>query len=140
MLDFASLYPSIMRFWNLSYDTFLRSDAEAEAKGLRPDQVYTTPNGFKFAKKEVAEGILPMIETELLLARKRAKKQMKEATDPLARSVFDGKQASAVSRRAPFEISLSILTGCVSLCVFSTAGAQGEFVSIRRRGRRIPMS
>jgi DNA polymerase delta subunit 1 len=43
-------------------------------------------------KKTVHEGILPMIETELLAARKRAKKQMAEATDPLTRSVFDGKQ------------------------------------------------
>lgn len=92
VLDFASLYPSIMRFWNLSYDTFLCSDADAEAKGLRPDQVYTSPNGFKFVRKEVREGILPMIETELLAARKRAKKQMAEATDPLTKSVYDGKQ------------------------------------------------
>jgi len=91
VLDFASLYPSIMRLWNLSYDTFLRSDAEAAAKGLTPDQVYTTPNGFKFVKKEVSEGILPRIETELLAARKRAKQQMKEATTPLERSVYDGK-------------------------------------------------
>ena len=39
-----------------------------------------------------------MIETELLAARKRAKKQMKEATDPLTKSVFDGKQASVSSK------------------------------------------
>ena len=47
--------------------------------------------GFKFVKKEVSEGILPRIETELLAARKRAKQQMKEATTPLERSVYDGK-------------------------------------------------
>ena len=75
-----------------SYDTFVRSDAEATALGLQPSQVYTTPNGFKFVKKAVREGILPMIETELLSARKRAKKQMKEANDPLTKSVYDGKQ------------------------------------------------
>ena len=75
-----------------SYDTFLRSDAEAAQKGLTPDQYYTSPNGFKFVKKTVSEGILPMIETELLAARKRAKKQMKEATNDMDRSVFDGKQ------------------------------------------------
>lgn len=75
-----------------SYDTLLCSDAEAAAKGLRPEQVYTSPNGFKFVKKSVAEGILPMIETELLAARKRAKQQMKDATNAMDRSVFDGKQ------------------------------------------------
>lgn len=81
-----------MRFWNLSYDTFIRSDAEARAKHLTEDQVYTSPNGFKFVKTSVHEGILPMIETELLAARKRAKKQMAQATSELERSVYDGKQ------------------------------------------------
>jgi len=31
-----------------------------------------------------------MIETELLAARKRAKQQLKEAKNPLERSVYDG--------------------------------------------------
>jgi len=81
-----------MRFWNLSYDTFLRSEAEAAAKGLTRDQYYTSPNGFHFVKKSVSEGILPMIETELLAARKRVKKLMKAEKDPLTHSVLDGKQ------------------------------------------------
>jgi len=58
--------------------------------------VYTSPNGFKFVKKTVCEGILPMIETELLAARKRAKKQMKEAKTPLERSVYDGETTPAL--------------------------------------------
>ena len=81
-----------------SYDSFIRSDVEAAAKGLSPEQIYTSPNGFKFVKKTVHEGILPMIETELLAARKRAKKQMAEAKDPLSRSVYDGTTGSTLDR------------------------------------------
>ena len=90
VLDFKSLYPSIMRFWNLSYDTFLRSDEEGIRKGLRPDEIVTSPNGFKFVHKSKTVGILCQIEAELLNARKRAKRQMQDASTPLERSVYDG--------------------------------------------------
>ena len=40
------------------------------------------------------KGILPTILENLLAARGRAKKQMKAATDPFERAVYDGKQAS----------------------------------------------
>ena len=38
------------------------------------------------------KGILPTILENLLAARGRAKKQMKAATDPFERAVYDGKQ------------------------------------------------
>lgn len=42
ILDFASLYPSVFRAYNMSYDTLLhRNDASA----LRQDDVFTTPTG-----------------------------------------------------------------------------------------------
>ena len=54
------------------------------------------------------QGILPEILEELLAARKRAKADLKKATDPLERAVLDGRQlALKVSDRG-------------------TAGAQGE--------------
>jgi len=153
VLDFASLYPSIMRFWNLrrvllllivprsisalthsflccSYDTFLRSDAEAALNGLTPDQYYTSPNGFKFVKKGVHEGILPMIETELLAARKRAKRQMKEAANAMDRSVFDGKQY--VSNRNQGAPLYSLLTARVC---FAQVGFESQYCG---QGGRVP--
>merc|ERR1719210_1635822 len=55
-------------------------------------QVTTTPSGCKFIKSDTRRGLLPMILEELLAARKRAKKAMAEATDPLTKSVLNGRQ------------------------------------------------
>lgn len=43
-------------------------------------------------KKEHAVGILPKILEELLAARKQAKKELGEATDPFMRAVLNGRQ------------------------------------------------
>merc|ERR1719210_1710827 len=55
-------------------------------------QVTTTPSGCKFIKSDTRRGLLPMILQELLAARKRAKKAMAEAEDPLTKSVLNGRQ------------------------------------------------
>jgi len=89
-LDFASLYPSIMMAHNLCYTTLLRPDQVAM---LDPSQVTTVPiTGCTFLKKESRKGLLPMILQELLAARKRAKKAMAEATDPLTKEILNGRQ------------------------------------------------
>ncbi|XP_018336700.1 DNA polymerase delta catalytic subunit isoform X2 [Agrilus planipennis] len=90
-LDFSSLYPSIMIAHNLCYTTLLRTSS-AEKLGLNPDQVTTTPANNKFVKASVRRGLLPQILEQLLAARKRAKTQLKEETDPVMRAVLDGKQ------------------------------------------------
>jgi DNA polymerase delta subunit 1 len=85
VFDFASLYPSIMQNWNLSHDTLLT--------GPRDDIPYNkTPNGFYFVDKSYYKGTVVTILTKLLAARRRAKKQMKEETDPFDKEVYDGKQ------------------------------------------------
>ena len=91
VLDFASLYPSIIQAYNLSHDTLVAGEAEAERMGVA---VHVTPDGTCFVKEEVRKGILPTILAELLAARKRAKQQMKQATNEFDKAVFDGKQAS----------------------------------------------
>merc|ERR1719468_1153637 len=88
-LDFASLYPSIMMAHNLCYCTLVRPD-----QALRMDQAQLTrtPSGCFFVKSQQRKGLLPMILEELLAARKRAKKAMAEAEDPLTQSVLNGRQ------------------------------------------------
>jgi DNA polymerase delta subunit 1 len=87
-LDFASLYPSIMQAHNLCYSTLVSPD---EMK-LQPEQYYRTPNGYYFVKPTVRKGILPEILSELLAARKQAKKLMTQATDPFTQAVLNGRQ------------------------------------------------
>ena len=88
-LDFASLYPSIMQAHNLCYSTLL---THAQTKELDESQYTKTPNGHYFVNQSVRPGILPEILGELLSARKRAKKDMKAAKDPLTKSVMNGRQ------------------------------------------------
>lgn len=51
-----------------------------------------TPNGDYFVKKSLHSGILPEILEELLSARKQAKKELAEATDPFMQAVLNGRQ------------------------------------------------
>mmetsp|Transcript_75821 Transcript_75821/g.158059 ORF Transcript_75821/g.158059 Transcript_75821/m.158059 type:complete len:1056 (+) Transcript_75821:103-3270(+) len=89
-LDFASLYPSIMMAHNLCFTTLLRDDQVSQ---LDSSQIVVAPiTGCKFVKKDTKRGLLPVILEELLAARKRAKKAMAEAEDPLTKSVLNGRQ------------------------------------------------
>lgn len=90
-LDFASLYPSIMMAYNLCYCTLVRTEDQQRLK-LAPEEVIKTPSGEMFVKSSLEKGILPEILEELLAARKIAKADLKEATDPLEKAVLDGRQ------------------------------------------------
>ncbi|CAL5224971.1 g7745 [Coccomyxa viridis] len=88
-LDFASLYPSIMMAHNLCYTTLLPRNRVHE---LPAEDVLKTPNGDHFVKAHKQKGILPEILEELLSARKRAKTDLKAATNPFMKAVLDGRQ------------------------------------------------
>jgi DNA polymerase delta subunit 1 len=88
-LDFASLYPSIMMAHNLCYSTLIPS---GEEKKMNPDDYYRTPTGDCFVREHVRKGILPIILEELITARKKAKEDLKKATDPFVKAVLDGRQ------------------------------------------------
>merc|ERR1719221_2249130 len=74
---------------NLCYCTLMRPD---QAAAMDESLVTKTPSGCHFVKSEKRRGLLPMILEELLAARKRAKKAMAEAEDPLTKSVLNGRQ------------------------------------------------
>lgn len=57
-----------------------------------PEDVLRSPSGDMFVKAHTSKGILPEILEELLGARKRAKADLKVATDPFLRAVLDGRQ------------------------------------------------
>ena len=61
-------------------------------KEVPEEDVLKTPNGDHFVKSHKAKGILPEILEELLGARKRAKSDLKAATDPFMKAVLDGRQ------------------------------------------------
>ena len=59
---------------------------------MPPEDLLKSPNGDHFVKAHRQKGILPEILEELLSARKRAKTDLKAATDPFMKAVLDGRQ------------------------------------------------
>ncbi len=88
-LDFASLYPSIMQAYNLCYSTLVSAQ---DATKLDPSLYKKSDNGHIFVHSHVKKGILPTILEELLAARKRAKKDMKNAPTEFEKAVQNGRQ------------------------------------------------
>jgi DNA polymerase, archaea type len=68
VLDFKSLYPSIMRTFNISPDTVVHTERT---------NVHTSPSGAFFIDESVYRGIFPDVLTKLTEARGSAKKLMK---------------------------------------------------------------
>nr|UWK20618.1 DNA polymerase delta subunit [Trichoderma psychrophilum] len=91
-LDFASLYPSIIQAHNLCYTTLLRP-GDAERFKLTKDEDYIiTPNGDQFVMATKRKGLLAQILEELLTARKQAKRELAQETDPFKKAVLNGRQ------------------------------------------------
>lgn len=121
-LDFASLYPTIMRAHNLCYNTIVLDDAY----GNLPDVDYeviqwdsdTGPREYKFAQN--TQGVLPKILQNLAKSRKKAKKDMAAANDDFMKSVYNGKQlAFKVSMNSIYGFCAAFMLPCqpISACV-----------------------
>eukprot|EP01100_Stratorugosa_tubuloviscum_P014987 TRINITY_DN834_c0_g1_i1.p1 TRINITY_DN834_c0_g1~~TRINITY_DN834_c0_g1_i1.p1 ORF type:complete len:904 (-),score=332.36 TRINITY_DN834_c0_g1_i1:166-2877(-) len=89
-LDFTSLYPSIMMAYNLCYSTLLKKN-EADSNLTENDYIQT-PSGDRFVKANIRKGVLPRILEDLLAARKKAKDDLKNESDPFKCAVLDGRQ------------------------------------------------
>lgn len=86
ILDYKSLYPTIVIAHNISYDTL-------DIDGICPnDEVEMSPSGAKFVQKSVHKGIMPEILEELLNERIATKKLMKQTDDPAEKDYLDAKQ------------------------------------------------
>ena len=83
ILDYKSLYPTIMMAHNLCYTT--------EVVGERPDEVVKAPSGGIFVSQKVVKGIVPSILEDLLARRQATREKMKTANEEDAR-VLDATQ------------------------------------------------
>lgn len=90
-LDFSSLYPSIIMAHNICYTTLLTVQSKNKYN-LSDNDVTKTPSNSLFAKSNIRKGLLPEILENLLGARKKAKEELKNETDPLKKKVLDGRQ------------------------------------------------
>lgn len=76
---------------NICYTSLLSLKA-IKQYNLQPDQYTVTPSNSYFAKGSLCKGLLPEILENLLSARKKAKAELKNETDPLKQKVLDGRQ------------------------------------------------
>lgn len=90
ILDFASLYPSIMIAHNLCYSTLIPLDVAR--KRLRPEEYTITPLGFAFVTTVRSRGVLGPVLTELLKERRAVKRKMKSEPDAFRKQVLNGHQ------------------------------------------------
>lgn len=100
-LDFASLYPSIMRWKNLCYTTYVvkaegRYDDFRGIEGVTYEDFETSPGNVEtFAHRPGEKGILSMIEENLGESRKATKRLMSQTDkekDPFKYSLLNSKQ------------------------------------------------
>lgn len=81
VLDFVSMYPSIIRTFNICPTTLTK-----EGNGV------VTPSGARFIPKEQRQGIIPRILESLMNERQSVKKKMKKMEDPEKKRVLYAKQ------------------------------------------------
>eukprot|EP00929_Paragymnodinium_shiwhaense_P089962 TRINITY_DN5018_c0_g1_i1.p1 TRINITY_DN5018_c0_g1~~TRINITY_DN5018_c0_g1_i1.p1 ORF type:complete len:1249 (+),score=246.01 TRINITY_DN5018_c0_g1_i1:91-3837(+) len=132
VLDFASLYPSIMMAHNLCYTTLLPEGGD-KALSLDSSCVTEAPASmqsgvsYKFVKTTKRRGILPEILDELLSARKHAKNAMKQTDDPRMRAVLNGRQlALKVSANSVYGFTGSTAGSLPSIEIASSVTAYGR--------------
>jgi DNA polymerase delta subunit 1 len=107
-LDFASLYPSIMRAHNLCYSTLILDRQYLNLPGV----TYETFGPHTFAQALRAEdgtmlpvpSLLPIILNELAAFRKKAKKDMAAAEGTPMEAIYNGKQLA-------YKISMNSIYG-----------------------------
>jgi DNA polymerase elongation subunit (family B) len=92
VLDFASLYPSIMEAFNISYENLVYDQEYMDLPGV----VYIIYAVNKYETVAIADvaGIIPKLLKLLVDSRSLIKKKMKAEKDPFRRSVYDKEQNS----------------------------------------------
>ena len=97
-LDFASLYPSIMRAHNLCFSTLVMDPKYKDLPGI----TYETFGPHTFAQD--VPSLLPVILNELAAFRKKAKKLMAKAEGTPMEAVYNGQQLA-------YKISMNSIYG-----------------------------
>lgn len=104
-LDFASLYPTIIRGWNLCVSTLVFDPKYMFLEDVK----YVKIDGYQYVQDR--QGVLPKMLEKLAKSRKKAKKDMANAPTELLKKVFNGKQLA-------FKVSMNSIYGAMGSPTF----------------------
>ena len=91
ILDYKSLYPTIMMAHNLCYTTVITGRSAEGDRDQNQIHTITAPSGGRFVTPDVSSGIMPGVLRELLDQRTQTKRMMKSASEE-ERRFLDAKQ------------------------------------------------
>jgi DNA polymerase I len=74
VLDFKSMYPSLIRTYNICPTTLVT--------GVEIEGAFKSPSGAMFVQESMRKGIVPRILESLMKERQAVKREMKKETDP----------------------------------------------------------
>jgi len=132
VLDYASLYPSIMIYYNLSYDTLVLDKDWALAN---QDKCDVMENGEIFVKRGVQRGILALLERELGEQRTLAKGKMAAAAKgSVEAAIFNGMQnAMKIVMNSLYGSLGSAFAAVPCIQIAATITAMGRYNLLRAR-------
>lgn len=133
-MDFASLYPSIMRLKQLCYTTVVHDDKYRGLAGVvYEDHEVSDGVTATFAQRPGSKSILCEIEEMLGEERKATKKRMKSEKDPFAYSLLDSKQkAQKVTMNSIYGFTGTVNNGMLPLVEIAAAVTSTGRDMIRR--------
>jgi DNA polymerase delta subunit 1 len=126
-LDFASLYPSIIQAHNLCYTTLLTKEAVKTLDLKEGEDYIVTPTKEMFCTAARRKGLLSQILEELLGARKQAKRELAQETDPFKKAVLNGRQlALKISANSVYGLTGAAVGKMPCLQIASSTTAYGR--------------
>ena len=151
IFDFASLYPNIIRAFNICYTTLVQDDSPVSDEMCHilaweetDDKGIVTKHRYRFIKQEYFHGILPRMCENLISARKAVRNMIGPQNDSVTNAVLDQRQgALKISANSIFgslgvkEGRMPLPEGACSITAMGRflSGKAGEHVQTKHGGK-----